>query len=84
MGYCDDIECWLIDMDGVFVYENIVIFGVFEMFVGWECDGIFYFVFINNLIFIVCDFFVWFCISGLVVLEDCIWILVFVIVDFFV
>lgn len=30
-----DIECWLIDMDGVFVYENYEVFGVSDFINCW-------------------------------------------------
>lgn len=73
MAHRDDIECWLTDMDGVLVHENIAIPGASELLAGWEARGIPYLVLTNNSIFTARDLSARLRASGLVVPEDRIW-----------
>ena len=73
MAHRDDIECWLTDMDGVLVHENVPIPGAAEMLAGWEDNGIPYLVLTNNSIFTARDLSARLQASGLHVPEERIW-----------
>ena len=45
-----DIECWLTDMDGVLVHENVPIPGAAKLLEQWRDDGTPFLVLTNNSI----------------------------------
>ncbi len=68
-----DIECWLTDMDGVLVHENLPIPGAAELLAQWRDDGVPFLVLTNNPIFTPRDLSARLARSGLDVPEDRIW-----------
>jgi NagD protein len=68
-----DVECWLIDMDGVLVHENEAIPGAAALLERWHADGIPFLVLTNNPLSTPRDLSARLSRSGLTVPEDRIW-----------
>ena len=68
-----DIECWLTDMDGVLVHENVPLPGAAELLQQWQDQGKPFLVLTNNSIFTPRDLSARLRASGLKVPEDRIW-----------
>ena len=68
-----DVECWLTDMDGVLVHENIPVPGAAEVIERWREQGVPFLVLTNNSIFTPRDLSARLRASGLVVPEEAIW-----------
>lgn len=73
MGRRDEIECWLTDMDGVLVHENVPIPGARELLAKWRDDETPFLVLTNNSIFTPRDLSARLRQSGIDVPEDRIW-----------
>jgi NagD protein len=69
----DDIECWLTDMDGVLVHENVPVPGASELLAQWRDEGTPFLVLTNNSIYTPRDLSARLRSSGLVVPEAAIW-----------
>ncbi|CAN5283566.1 HAD-IIA family hydrolase [soil metagenome] len=69
----DGIECWLTDMDGVLVHENVPLPGAAELLTQWQDQGKPFLVLTNNSIFTPRDLSARLRASGLNVPEDRIW-----------
>ena len=69
----DEIECWLTDMDGVLVHENVPIPGARELLAKWRDDGTEFLVLTNNSIFTPRDLSARLRASGIEVPEERIW-----------
>ena len=68
-----DIECWLTDMDGVLVHENIPLPGAAELIQQWRDQGKPFLVLTNNSIYTPRDLSARLRASGLDVPEESIW-----------
>jgi NagD protein len=68
-----DIECWLTDMDGVLVHENIPLPGAAELIRQWRDQGKPFLVLTNNSIYTPRDLSARLRASGLDVPEESIW-----------
>ena len=73
MARRDEIECWLTDMDGVLVHENLAIPGASELLAKWRDEGTPFLVLTNNSIFTPRDLSARLRSSGIEVPEDRIW-----------
>jgi len=73
MSERDGIECWLTDMDGVLVHENVPLPGAAELLQQWQDQGKPFLVLTNNSIFTPRDLSARLRASGLKVPEDRIW-----------
>ncbi len=73
MPETSEIECWLTDMDGVLVHENVLVPGAPELLEQWRQDGTPYLVLTNNSIFTRRDLSARLARSGITVPEDNIW-----------
>lgn len=69
----DEIECWLTDMDGVLVHENVPIPGAPELLAKWRDEGTPFLVLTNNSIFTPRDLSARLRASGIEVPEERIW-----------
>ncbi|WP_345751721.1 HAD-IIA family hydrolase [Microbacterium rhizophilus] len=69
----DEIECWLTDMDGVLVHENVPIPGARELLAKWRDEETPFLVLTNNSIFTPRDLSARLRASGIEVPEDRIW-----------
>ncbi|MBF0817583.1 HAD family hydrolase [Microbacterium paludicola] len=69
----DEIECWLTDMDGVLVHENVPIPGAKELLAKWRDDETPFLVLTNNSIFTPRDLSARLRSSGIDVPEERIW-----------
>jgi len=69
----EGIECWLTDMDGVLVHENVPLPGAAELLRQWQEQGKPFLVLTNNSIFTPRDLSARLRASGLEVPEDRIW-----------
>ncbi|WP_203136737.1 HAD-IIA family hydrolase [Microbacterium sp. JZ31] len=69
----DEIECWLTDMDGVLVHENVPIPGAPELLAKWRDEETPFLVLTNNSIFTPRDLSARLRASGIEVPEDRIW-----------
>ncbi|GGH44593.1 HAD-IIA family hydrolase [Microbacterium album] len=73
MARRDEIECWLTDMDGVLVHENVPIPGARELLAKWRDEDTPFLVLTNNSIFTPRDLSARLRASGIDVPEDRIW-----------
>ena len=73
MARRDEIECWLTDMDGVLVHENVPIPGARELLAKWRDEGTPFLVLTNNSIFTPRDLSARLRASGIEVPEERIW-----------
>jgi NagD protein len=73
MARRDEIECWLTDMDGVLVHENVPIPGARELLAKWRDDDTPFLVLTNNSIFTPRDLSARLRQSGIDVPEERIW-----------
>ena len=73
MARRDEIECWLTDMDGVLVHENLALPGAAELLQQWRDEGKPYLVLTNNSIYTPRDLSARLRASGLEVPEEAIW-----------
>ena len=68
-----DIECWLTDMDGVLVQENVPVPGAAELIQQWRDSGTRFLVLTNNSIYTPRDLSARLRASGLDVPEESLW-----------
>jgi NagD protein len=68
-----DIECWLTDMDGVLVHENVPVPGAAELIQQWKDSGTRFLVLTNNSIYTPRDLSARLRASGLDVPEESLW-----------
>lgn len=68
-----DVECWLTDMDGVLVHDNIALPGAPELITHWRDTGTRFLVLTNNSIYTPEDLSARLMASGLDVPEQSIW-----------
>jgi NagD protein len=73
MSNRSDVECWLTDMDGVLVHENVPVPGASELLQQWRDQDKPYLVLTNNSIFTPRDLRARLRASGLIVPEERIW-----------
>jgi NagD protein len=73
MSNRSDVECWLTDMDGVLVHENVPVPGASELLQQWRDQDKPYLVLTNNSIFTPRDLSARLRASGLIVPEERIW-----------
>ena len=73
MGTRGDIECWLTDMDGVLVQENVPVPGAAELIQQWKDSGTRFLVLTNNSMYTPRDLSARLRASGLDVPEESLW-----------